>query len=107
MLRTGLIRTAGREGYIAQYNAARAYLVLRAGKIFKNHGVTHEEFRRLAGADPRLGPRLGALPGARYSLKAASDYFGDVKANKDTAAQALDEAAELIEAIDAIVRTDV
>ena len=90
---------AGREAYLAGFQAAHAFILDRTGKIPKTHSGTRSEFSRLAREDARFGRSHLAFLGWTYELKTTADYGAEQPVSTDEASRAIREAAELIDVI--------
>lgn len=90
---------AGREAYLAGYQAAMAFILARTGKPPKTHSGTRSEFSRLVREEPRISREQVAFLGWAYELKSVADYGGEEPVSLTDAQRAIDEAAALIETV--------
>jgi len=73
-LSVGLNEDAGRNAYLSGYNAARAFLHEKEGKLFKSHNGLQSEFSRVIKDDPRFNKETRAFLSQTYNLKHIADY---------------------------------
>ena len=94
---------AGREAYLAGFQAALALILDRTGKTPKTHSGTRSEFSRLARDEPRLSGEQLAFLGWTYELKTAADYGAERPVTLMDAVRAIDEAAALIDVVEGLL----
>jgi uncharacterized protein (UPF0332 family) len=94
---------AGREAYLAGFQAALAFILDRTGKVPKTHSGTRSEFSRLARDEPRFAREQLAFLGWTYGLKATADYGAEQPVSLGDAERAICEAANLIEVVAALL----
>jgi uncharacterized protein (UPF0332 family) len=94
---------AGRTAYMAAFHAANALIITRTGKTPKTHSGPRSEFARVARREPRINREHVSLLGWSYELKNAADYQQGHRVSQAEARRAIDEAAQLIETIAAII----
>ena len=94
---------AGREAYLAGYQAALAFILDRTGTTPKTHSGTRSEFSRLAREDSRFEREQLAFLGWTYELKTVADYGAEQPVSVADAERAIAEAARLIAAVAAVM----
>jgi uncharacterized protein (UPF0332 family) len=94
---------AGRDAYIAAFHAAQAFTVSRTGKEPKTHTGARSEFARLVRDEPAIPQRFVTFLANAYELKTHADYDGEEPVPEADAAAALKLAAEMVEAVAALL----
>lgn len=74
LLAIDLTGNAGRLAYLAAFQAARALIFERTGKVAKTHKGVHSEFARLTQDDARIDKELRPFLKQSFTLKQAADY---------------------------------
>ena len=95
--------SAGRDAYLAAFQAALAYIVEKTGQEPKTHSGTRSEFARLAREEARIVRRFVAFLANAYELKVWADYDGDEPPPRDEAVAALALADEMISLIAGLI----
>jgi uncharacterized protein (UPF0332 family) len=90
---------AGREAYLAGFQAALAFILDRTGKIPKTHSGTRSEFSRLAREERGFSREQLAFLGWTYELKTTADYGAEQPVAMAEAERAIGEAALLIDVV--------
>ena len=103
MLAGGFPEGAGRDAYLAAFDAALAFIVDQSGKEPRTHSGTRSEFARLVRDDARIPAMYASFLARAYDLKTIADYAGNQIVTPEDAAAALATAAHLVETIQALV----
>ena len=69
MLTINLYEDAGRNAYLAGFNAARAFVYEENDKVFRSHVGLRGEFSRLLKDDPRIDHHMRGFLGRAYNFK--------------------------------------
>jgi uncharacterized protein (UPF0332 family) len=104
ILAAGVGEDAGRDAYLAGFHTAQAVIRAHTGKTAKTHRGVHRLLSRLGRNDPRLAG-LALFLSQAYNLKAVADYELGPGAGVplDRASAAIDQAAQFIEQIAALL----
>jgi uncharacterized protein (UPF0332 family) len=65
---------ADKEGYLASYHAAHAFVFESTGKAVKTHSGLRTAYARAAHEEPRLDPAFSRLLSRAYKFKEVADY---------------------------------
>ena len=106
VLSVSLPGVAAKEGYLAAYHAAHAFVFERTGTATKTHRGLRAAYARAARDEPRLDPAFTRLLSQAYKFKEVADY-GVGPAIKITVADAeavIDSAERFIEAVSEALR---
>lgn len=97
-LSVGLNEDAGRNAYLAGYAAARAFLYVKEGKLFKTHNGLQSEFSRVVKDDPRFDKEMRGFLSKTYNLKHIADYEDGPEAgiSAERAAAAIEKGKRFI-----------
>ena len=101
-------RIAGREAYLAAYNAAEALVFERTGKAAKTHRGLRAQFALIAKNEPNIDQTLSEFLGRAYELKSMSDYGTGPEAtiSPATAKAAIETAARFVDFIASLMPAD-
>jgi uncharacterized protein (UPF0332 family) len=104
ILAAGVGEDAGRDAYLAGFHMAQAVIRAHTGKTAKTHRGVHRLLSRLGRSDPQLA-ELAVFLSQAYNLKAVADYELGPEASVplDRAGAAIDQAAQLIDRIAALL----
>lgn len=96
-----LPEVAAKEGYLAAYHAAHAFVFERTGKPVKPHRGLRTAYSQTAREEPRLDPVFARLLSRAYKFKEVADYgVGPVVEITMADAEAvIDYAERFIEAV--------
>jgi uncharacterized protein (UPF0332 family) len=104
-LENGLGNDAGRNAYLAEFHAAQALILDRAGRAAKTHHGVHTQFNRIAMKEPEIAPEFRQVFAQSYNLKAVADYEtgADSVIPLARAAAAIESARRFVECIAALL----
>jgi len=104
ILAAGVGEDAGRDAYLAGFHAAQAVIRAHTGRTAKTHRGVHRMLSQLARREPQLAD-LALFLSQAYNLKAVADYELGPGASVplDRASAAIDQAAQFIEQIAALL----
>jgi uncharacterized protein (UPF0332 family) len=105
MLKIALAAQAARMAYIAQFQAARALIFERTGRMPKTHNGVKTLFSDLARSESVLPRGLSRNMAAAYKFKETVDYAldNDSGVSKEDATDALEAAEKFVEAIERVL----
>jgi uncharacterized protein (UPF0332 family) len=69
-----LPKVAAKEGYLAAYHAAHAFVFESTGQVVKTHTGMRTMFARVAKDDPRIDRAFASLLARAYKFKEVADY---------------------------------
>jgi uncharacterized protein (UPF0332 family) len=101
ILSVSLPGVAAKEGYLATYHAAHAFVFERTGQAVKTHRGLRTAYARAARGEPRFDPSLSRLLSRAYKFKEVADYGvgPTIEITTSDAQQAIDNAERFIGAI--------
>ncbi|MDO9707592.1 HEPN domain-containing protein [Paracraurococcus lichenis] len=105
MVAAGLGEDAGRSAYLAAFNAARALIWERTGRLVQTHRGVRSEFHRVMRGIILADANLLVFLSRAYAFKTRADYDTEPSPGitLDQAAAALAEAERFIAAIAALL----
>jgi uncharacterized protein (UPF0332 family) len=107
ILAISLPGVAAKEGYLAAYHAAHAFVFERTGKAVKTHRGLRTAYARVAREEPRLDPGFSRLLSRAYKFKEVADYgIGPtIEITMADAEAVIDYAEGFIEAVSDLLRS--
>jgi len=105
ILGVSLPGVAAKEGYLAAYHAAHAFVMERTGKPVKTHRGLRIAYARAARDEQKLDPDFGPLLSRSYKFKEVADYgvgptveitIGDAQAVIGSAERFIDAVALIL-----------
>jgi uncharacterized protein (UPF0332 family) len=105
MLTINLYEDAGRNAYLAGFNAARAFVYEENDKVFRSHVGLRGEFSRLLKDDPRIDHHMRGFLGRAYNFKIIADYeegpHAEITAGRATAV--VEESKKFVSLVESLL----